>query len=167
NLLLLQIRKLAVKVNNSPTVLLPLWETKCGLVKLKHVRLRQDVTTRWNSMYDAGIRALEYRGAIDAITGDRTAGLREFRLDDEEWDLLEDLLDLLKVFKDATLYFSRESTSIADVIPAMDHIDSVLANAMENTTISTALRGCANLSRRVMNRYYSLTDATPAYRIAM
>ncbi|KAH7090082.1 hypothetical protein BKA62DRAFT_596824, partial [Auriculariales sp. MPI-PUGE-AT-0066] len=67
-----KIRKITTKVNNSPTVLLPLWESKCQLVKLKPRQLRQDVTTRWNSAYDSGRLALEYRAAIDAMVSDRT-----------------------------------------------------------------------------------------------
>ncbi|KAH7053509.1 hypothetical protein BKA62DRAFT_629845 [Auriculariales sp. MPI-PUGE-AT-0066] len=159
-----QIRKFAVKVNNSTTVLLPLWDTKCKILKLKPACLRQNISTRCNSTYGAGVRTLQYCLAIDTMTGNCTMGLHEFALASEDWDLLEDLLELLK---EATLFFLQANSSIGDVIPAMDHIDGVLADAMNNNTINDALCACANLSHRVMNYYYSLTDATPAYQIAM
>jgi hypothetical protein len=43
------------------------------------------VTTRWNSTYDMLDFAVRHCSAIDDITGDKTAGMRKYELDDEEW----------------------------------------------------------------------------------
>ena len=40
---------------------------------------------------------LGYRKAIDAITADKTLKLRKFELDDEEWEVVGDLVDVLEV----------------------------------------------------------------------
>jgi hypothetical protein len=40
--------------------------------------------------------ALKYRDALDVITGDREMKLRQFEMDDEEWDLAQQLCEVLK-----------------------------------------------------------------------
>ncbi len=55
----------------------------------------RDVVTRWNSMYDMLVFALEYRKAIDEISGDKE--MRKYELEEEEWDLVQQLCDILKV----------------------------------------------------------------------
>ena len=54
------------------------------------------------------------------------------------------------------------------VIPAMDHIDSVFTSCMiKRERLDPAIRAGLELAKRTLNRYYSLTDASEAYRIAM
>jgi hypothetical protein len=55
------------------------------------------VKTRWNSTFDMLKVALEFRKAIDDITANKALKLRKYELDDEEWDILKDLLRVLKV----------------------------------------------------------------------
>ena len=56
-----------------------------------------DVTMRWNSTYDMLYFALEYRVAIESITSDRKNDLRQFELVEDEWVIVEELRDMLKV----------------------------------------------------------------------
>jgi hypothetical protein len=41
--------------------------------------------------------AVEYREVIDDITANKSLKLRQYKLDDEGWDIIKDLLRVLKV----------------------------------------------------------------------
>ena len=56
-----------------------------------------DVSTRWNSTYNMLKFACTYREAINKITDDRGMKLREYELKDDEWKIVEELRDSLKV----------------------------------------------------------------------
>ncbi|KAJ7240424.1 hypothetical protein B0H12DRAFT_1024597 [Mycena haematopus] len=103
--------------------------------------------------------AVKYRQAIDNLVAVKKKELRKYELDDDEWSILKDLLRVLK--------FSREGlATIAHVLPAMDKIDDMLSSegtASLNPAIKLALRQ----GQKVMNKYYSATDDSYAYRIAM
>ena len=92
-------------IKNSSTILLPRWgqiledlENNATLSGSKPLAIRmmpRDVATRWNSTYDMLTFALEYREAIDLISGDRE--MRKYELMDEEWVLVQQLCDVLGV----------------------------------------------------------------------
>lgn len=71
------------------------------------------------------------------------------------------------MFKDITLRFSSDTPSLPSVIPAMDSIDSTLATAIANSKYNTAITASLKLGKDLLNKYYSLTDMSDAYRIAM
>ncbi|KAI0245011.1 hypothetical protein BJV78DRAFT_1142419, partial [Lactifluus subvellereus] len=78
----------------------------------------------WNSTYDMMAFVLNYRDAIDQLTGNRALKLRAYELNNEDWGIIEDLVAILKTYKNATTFFSQDGASIASVIPAMDTPDS-------------------------------------------
>ena len=65
----------------------------------------RDVPTRWNSTYDMLDFSVEYREAIDAITGNQKMKLRQYELDEEAWEIATKLRDVLKVFYLLSLSF--------------------------------------------------------------
>ncbi|KAF9537613.1 hypothetical protein CPC08DRAFT_651696 [Agrocybe pediades] len=98
---------------------------------------------------------------------ERDMKLHQYELSEEEWEIAEQLCDLLRLFKDATLFFSCVTPSIAMVIPAMDHIDQHLATYAINLDSSIAIRTAASLGKGTLNKYYNATDHSEVYHIAM
>jgi len=60
----------------------------------------------------------------------------------------------------------RDSASIVAVIPAMDKLDNHL-NPRTKRQYHPAIRAAMRLAHNKINRYYSLTDLSSVYRIAM
>ncbi|KAJ7668055.1 hypothetical protein B0H17DRAFT_842866, partial [Mycena rosella] len=74
--------------------------------------------------------------------------------------------------KDATLFFSHDSATLASVIPAMDKIDVLLATAIlkrptGDKTFSAPIKAALLKSKHTLNRYYSLAYHSRIYRIAL
>lgn len=57
----------------------------------------RDVHTQWNSTYDMLRFALEYRKAIDTISGEKTNNLHKYELTEAEWTVAAQLCRVLKV----------------------------------------------------------------------
>ena len=93
----LKLRKLANTVINSSTKLLPAWRATLEQLDLGIENMPRDVRTRWNSTFRMLDFALEYRAAIEALTGDRSMDLHKLELDDVEWALVNQLRDVLQV----------------------------------------------------------------------
>ncbi len=90
-------RKLAFKVVNSSTILLPAWYDLCRQLKMSEKLIPRDVPTRWNSTYNMAVTTVEYQDVYKRITADSELGLRVFELNRREWTILKQLRDVLKV----------------------------------------------------------------------
>ncbi|KAG2744008.1 hypothetical protein P692DRAFT_20675584, partial [Suillus brevipes Sb2] len=93
--------------------------------------------------------------------------LQNFKLNDEQWAIAEQLRGVLKILKDATLFFSRSTPNLATVIPAMDLIDEKLTTYSRNRLYHASIHSAVQLAKATLNRYYQLTDQSEVYRIAM
>jgi hypothetical protein len=161
-----KIRRLSFAIIHSTTIALPIWFKYCVAHNLKKRKIPRDVRTRWNSTYDMLRFVQQYRAAVDAITADKTVKMRQYELDNDEWVVVDQLVAVLKQFKHATLFFSKDSASVAAVIPAMDRLTEGL-DPQTKTAYHPGIIAALKLARKKMNRYYSLTDASMVYRIAM
>ncbi|KAG1777140.1 hypothetical protein EV702DRAFT_970267, partial [Suillus placidus] len=94
-------------------------------------------------------------------------GLGVLELSGKEWALVKQLCDVLKVSRNTLFLWGTPNLAI--VIPAMDHIDTVLTNGIINSQLlDPAIRTALHLAKKTLNRYYySLTDKSETYRIAM
>ena len=72
-----------------------------------------------------------------------------------------------QIFKDATLYFSCSTPSLATVIPAMDHIVETLTSQSIDPKYELSICATLSLANKVLNHYYSATDQSEVYCISM
>lgn len=148
----------------------------------------RDVVTRWNSTYKALCFVLAYRQPVDAITAKEKYKLRKYKLDNEDWQIIRDLVCLLKVtislgslflslkgseltyllqkYKQATLFFSQDSASIAAVIPAIDKLNDHL-NDVTKQDYHAAIKAAMKLAQNKLDRHWRRTDQPIIYRVAM
>ncbi|KAF8990683.1 hypothetical protein BDQ17DRAFT_1178043, partial [Cyathus striatus] len=77
-----------------------------------------------------------------------------YKLDEEEWQMIKELCNILEVLKDATLFFSRSTTNLANVIPSMDIINDCLTTTAINPELPLAIRTSAGLAKKTLNQYY-------------
>ena len=146
-----------------------------------------DVANRWNSTYDMLRFAFAYIELINQITGDRSMKIRQYEILTirsgssssnyetvlKQFFFLFIILTLillssfLQIFKTVTLKFSGNTPCIAKVIPAMDKMHNELTTASNNEEYLPAIRAALGLGIKLLNKYYSLTDNSEVYRIAM
>ncbi|KAH7917202.1 hypothetical protein BV22DRAFT_1026834 [Leucogyrophana mollusca] len=108
--------------------------------------------------------AIRYKKGVKAMTENLDNGLHQFELTKFEWKIAKQLCD---IFKEATLFFCWGTPNLATVIPAMDHIDQVLASQCIDKDFLPPVCVALAMGKKTLNRYYNLTDASDVYRIAM
>ncbi|KAJ3519443.1 hypothetical protein NMY22_g13198 [Coprinellus aureogranulatus] len=172
-LALTKLRKLAIKISNSPLLRESLYEW-CDRVKIARHLLQKDVSTRWNSTAELSVSGRHLRPALDRMvvqsefnksTGVR---LRRFKPTDTEWKVLEQLTPLLNNITYATKELSRSAKPLVhEVIPIMDTLTAVFDEVIDDTSLHPVVRHAALRGARMLNKYYSKTDDSIVYRIAM
>ncbi|TEB32876.1 hypothetical protein FA13DRAFT_1579818, partial [Coprinellus micaceus] len=111
--------------------------------------------------------AYTFREAIDELTSERSLGLRDLELDDDEWNIVKQLRDSLKIFKSVSVIFSSDTPSLPSVIPAMDMINRMLDGTASDDTLNESIQAALSLGHNLLYKYYKLTDLSDVYRIAM
>ncbi|EFP77405.2 uncharacterized protein PGTG_03361 [Puccinia graminis f. sp. tritici CRL 75-36-700-3] len=144
-------------------------ETEC---KKPHT-IERDVPTRWNSTYLQLASIVRCEEAIIMWQRDKQFGIpRNYHLQQEDFDLAADLVQILLPFYEITLQLSTSASArLADIVVMIDQITSnlgaVIANQVPDRDHPPALRNACRAGLRITNKYYSLTDCSPLYRIAM
>jgi hypothetical protein len=161
-----KLHSLAFMIVQSTTIALLAWHCYCKELKLKMCILSHNVITRWNSTYYMLHFTIKYRVAIDAMTADKTLKLQKFKLEMKEWAIAKELVAVLLQYKNVTLFFSQDSASVVAVIPTMDWITSNL-DYQTGKAYHPSLAATVKLTHKKMDCYYSLTDSSSVYRIAM
>ena len=90
-------------------------------MNLPEKKLKQDISTRWNSTFYMIQRLLEARWPVVAVLSDESVTKRSDRFLDlrsEKWDLLQELAKVLEPIEIATVFLSYESNvSISCIYP--------------------------------------------------
>ncbi len=92
-----------------------------------------DVKTRWNSTYDMLVRAIKIKDIIsDTFYGYKDNSLIALLLDEQDWECVQQLVEILTPLKEVTLLTSRDSHSlcIASVIPLYSYCTDMLLESM-------------------------------------
>ena len=109
---------------------------------------------------------LMYRKVVDQVTANKDLKLRKYELDNNNWIIVGDLLSVLEKYKKAKVFFSQDGASVVAVIPAMDKIDNHLNPTMKKP-YHPAIHAVIKLTCKKLNWYYSMTDLSLTYQIAM
>jgi hypothetical protein len=97
SLMFFQIRKFSFTVIHSTMIALPAWCKACVANNLPIRLIPHDVKTHWNSTFNMVKMALKYCAAVDDITANKGLKLCKYELDDDDWEIVSDLLRVLKV----------------------------------------------------------------------
>ncbi|KAJ6632134.1 hypothetical protein B0H10DRAFT_1770866, partial [Mycena sp. CBHHK59/15] len=168
------VRKLAFSIVHSTTITLPAWREACKQHGMRARLIPRDVRTCWNLVYDMLSVAVAYKEVVNSFTGNRELGFRKYDLTNAQWSLLE---DMLHIFKDATLYFSNENhCTIPQVLTTMDKVDDLITATVTTSAVQgpgpkhalhPSIKSALKLAKATLNKYYSHTDSSNIYRIAM
>jgi hypothetical protein len=73
-----------------------------------------------------------------------------------------------KIFYDVTTFFSqKKECHLSTTIPAMNHIGEFLISNITNQVYSGPILTSLEIGKTTLNRYYSLTNGSASYCIAM
>jgi hypothetical protein len=93
---------------------------------------------------------------------------RKHYLDESDIALAQDLADLLNVFYEITLQLSISgSARLANIVVFIDQITEHLSTVIGGSKYPPALKNACRIGLKITNKYYSLTDCSPLYRIAI
>lgn len=93
-------------------------------IKKPHLRLIQDIVTRWNSSYYMIKRFLLMKDEIVIFLAENTL---DIIVNAHEWFIIEELIKLLGPFEQITNEISNSACSISIVIPALKVLEKSLA----------------------------------------
>ncbi|KNE95440.1 hypothetical protein PSTG_11293 [Puccinia striiformis f. sp. tritici PST-78] len=168
---LAKFRAVATKLKKSPN-------SKAKFIKFCHDNkcitphnIERDVPTRWNSTYKQIVSIIRCEKALIVWQRDTQYGIpRKSHLNQADFDLAQDLVQVLEPFYEFTLQVStKASARVAHVVVLIDQITAALSTvvANEDERYPPALRNACRAGVIITNNYYSLTDSSPIYRIAM
>ena len=158
-----RLRRLIIKIRASPQRREKL-ARQCELAGVPQLEALLDVRTRWNSTYKMLDRANQLRAPLTTVAASET-DLRDLAPVDEEWDILAEICELLKVFDDATKAIcASEYPTLADTIPLYNALIDTLKDFTEERTRIQMLGSAVGVARKKLCDKYAKADAA-AYLI--
>lgn len=138
-----KLRKGVVSVRGSPQRREVL-SRQCVAAHIQPKVVLRDVRTRWNSTHTMIERAIELREPYD-LTLTCIPKLKKFILHDEEWEKIQELMNLLAPFKEATVMLSNEHSPTISRISAVyqmlfDHLEKYIKSDRDETDALPAKR---------------------------
>lgn len=134
---------------------------------------------RWNSTYDMIERAFKLKDALElyqqAMRDDDEDPLEADCLSNDDWHELKLVMDLLKPLKQQSFFVQADGGSevthgsLHEAFTSIDYLLTKLEEAKRQHHYAPHghFKASINLGWKKLNKYYALTDATPAYRVAV
>jgi hypothetical protein len=100
---------------------------------------------------------------------DKRHGLNcRHQLDRVDLTLARDLVHVLTIFHEITLQLSISGSSrLSNIVVYIDQVTEHLSTVISDKNYPPAMRNACRLGLKLTNKYYSLTDISPLYRIAI
>ncbi|EHS64655.1 uncharacterized protein PGTG_21006 [Puccinia graminis f. sp. tritici CRL 75-36-700-3] len=164
-------RAISRKLNKSPNSK-ALFKEICGDLECSTPHnITRDVCTRWNLTFEQLSGILQCSAAILEWQKDKCHGpARSHHINQNDLDLACDLVKLLQPFYKITLQVSTAGAArIADIVVFIDQITSHLSSAISDKRddYPPAIRNACRAGLHITNKYYTLTDCSLLYRVAM
>ncbi|KAH9447868.1 hypothetical protein Pst134EB_021861 [Puccinia striiformis f. sp. tritici] len=131
--------------------------------------IQRDVRTRWNSTSAQLNSIIRCKDAIPEWQRHKRYGIdRKHFVDQSDFDLAKDLAEVLNLFHEITLQVSVPgSARISNLVLFIDQITDHLSTVISDAKYPPALRNACRGGLKITNKYYSLTDVSPLYRITI
>lgn len=137
------------------------------------LNLIRDNDTRWTSWYDTITRILRLKSSVILWQSEHQAD-RSIKMSDRpaylelnDWEQLQVYHDFLEPYRDVTLATQGYSDGLDKILLGMDilliHLEEGRTTYANNDFFTTAIETSWN----VLNKYYNLTDESPAYVAAV
>ncbi|QRV80904.1 hAT family dimerization protein [Ceratobasidium sp. AG-Ba] len=165
--------KLARKLHDTPTL-----QAKFELLidasreQLQSLRraLAGRMPTRWNTDYECLLSLKELKPCVQMLTAQTENNLRDLTLEDEQWDLLDQLVRVLRIFKEATDLFSQSEVPLVhEVVPVFVCMRQRLERVRDDggERLHPLIRAAAHSALLVYNKYMGLFTESEVYWIAI
>lgn len=137
----------------------------CDTINIKYIKPQIDVRTRWNSTYDMIKSAIELKPALN-ILYQNVPKIHGYRIDENEWFLLEQVAAFLKHFKQISTLLCGESYPTLPIVilsfnMLLDKIDEHIINYQnkfeKTVTDSTLLKAFIACKEKLL-KHYSKTN---------
>ncbi|OAV93969.1 hypothetical protein PTTG_27109 [Puccinia triticina 1-1 BBBD Race 1] len=123
--------------------------------------IKQDVQTRWNSTNCQLTSIIWCQAAMHGIK-------RKCHFKTSYFDLSRDMVDILNPFHEITNQISIHGLAcISNIVVFIDQITEHLSTAITAVKYPPALRNASRVGLKITNKYYSLTDSSALYWIAI
>ncbi|KNF04894.1 hypothetical protein PSTG_01951 [Puccinia striiformis f. sp. tritici PST-78] len=131
--------------------------------------IERDVRTQWNSMNAQLISIIRCEEAILEWQRHKQHGVnRKYYVDQSDFNLAHHLTEVLNPFYEITLQILiYGSACLSEIVIFINQITKHLSTAISGTKYPPALCNACRVGLELTNKYYSLTDTSPLYRIAI
>jgi hAT family C-terminal dimerisation region len=129
--------------------------------------LALDNDTRWNSWYTLLHIALTLQDHVEWYQKRYFENLREDYLTPQDWQILGETRSFLQPFWKITQLTEGRHTTLDQTLFTMDVLHKHYNQAFNRYKDNHPLRSCIAASWAIFDKYYQLTDESPAYGAAM